>query len=220
LMRTAVLALLAFAFLCGGARAADDPYAALLAPTGTCGAAADASNLDQKAAQTVMVCLTNFARTASGLAPLVLNDTLSAAGAAKLSADVSCGVFSHEPCGQPFQAVFATYTNGASSYQIGENIAWGTGSSGTARSIMAAWLHSSGHRENILAPAFKEIGIGYLPDETFQGYAGAALWSQEFGVRTPQPAPAAKASAAKPQTTSKTRTKKSPKRQARRLRHS
>ena len=50
---------------------------------------------------------------------------------------------------------------------------------------MLAWLHSTGHRENILTPAFTEIGIGYLPNKTFLGYSGAALWSQQFGTRTP-----------------------------------
>jgi uncharacterized protein YkwD len=173
--------------LAGGAAAADDPYAALLAPAGTCGAADDQSHLDEGAAQLVMTCLTNYARAQSGLKPLQLNATLSAAGNAKLGADVSCGVFSHEPCGNPFDSVFATYLRGATSFEIGENIAWGTGSSATPRQIMSAWLHSAGHRENILTTAFTEVGIGYLPSETFLGYAGAALWSQQFGTRAPVP---------------------------------
>ena len=53
---------------------------------------------------------------------------------------------------------------------------------------MNGWLHSTGHRENILRADYRELGIGYLADQTFQGYAGATLWSQEFGVRTPAPA--------------------------------
>ena len=175
-------AVLAFA---GGAAAADDPYAAMLAPAGTCGAADEQLNLDQTTAQLVMTCLTNYARAQSGLKPLQLNPTLSAAGNAKLGADVSCGVFSHEPCGKPFDSVFAAYIQGATSFQIGENIAWGTGSYGSPRQIMFAWLHSTGHRENIVTATFTEIGIGYLPNEAFLGYTGAALWSQQFGTRTP-----------------------------------
>jgi hypothetical protein len=50
---------------------------------------------------------------------------------------------------------------------------------------MNGWVHSSGHRENILTAAYAELGIGYLPGQTFQGYDGATLWSQEFGLRTP-----------------------------------
>ena len=32
----------------------------------------------------------------------------------------------------------------------GENLAWGTGSQGTARAIVAAWLASPEHRANLL----------------------------------------------------------------------
>ena len=186
-MRLSSVAVLLGAVLvfAGGAAAADDPYAAMLAPAGTCGPADEQSHLDQGTAQLVMTCLTNYARAQSGLKPLQLNATLSTAGNAKLDADVSCGVFSHEPCGKPFDSVFATYLQGATSFQIGENIAWGTGSYASPRQIMLAWLHSAGHRENILTAAFTDVGIGYLPNETFLGYAGAALWSQQFGTRAP-----------------------------------
>jgi uncharacterized protein YkwD len=169
------------------ASAAADPYAALLAPSGTCGPAADQLGLDASTAQLAMQCLTNYARAQQGLTPLQLNTTLNAAGQAKLKGDISCAEFSHTPCGQPFDTVFSSYVQGATSYQIGENIAWGTGSYGTPRQAMNGWLHSAGHRENILTAAYVELGIGYLPGQTFQGYDGATLWSQEFGLRTPSP---------------------------------
>jgi uncharacterized protein YkwD len=146
-----------------------------------------------------MLCLTNYARTQEGLQPLRLNAALNGAGQAKLAADLSCGEFSHTPCGDSFDKVFAGYLQGASSYQIGENIAWGTGNFGSPRGAMNGWLHSAGHRENILTAGYAELGIGYTPGQTFQGYSGATLWSQEFGTRSPaaagaQPAvaPAAK----------------------------
>ena len=193
-----------------GAGAADDPYAALLAPSGTCGAAADQSGLDLPTAELAMQCLTNYARAQQGLAPLQLNQTLNAAGAAKLASDLSCAEFSHTPCGQPFDVVFATYIQGATSYEIGENIAWGTGSYGTPRQTMNGWLHSTGHRENILTAAYTELGIGYVPGQNFQGYGGATLWSQEFGTRTPA-SPASTTPVAKP--------KPKPKRKPKRKRH-
>ena len=169
------------------ASAASDPYAALLAPSGTCGPAADQLGLDASTAQVAMQCLTNYARAQQGLAPLQLNTTLNTAGQAKLKSNISCAEFSHTPCGQPFDTVFSSYVQGATSYQIGENIAWGTGSYGTPRQAMNGWVHSAGHRENILTAAYAELGIGYLPGQTFQGYEGATLWSQEFGLRTPSP---------------------------------
>jgi uncharacterized protein YkwD len=171
--------------LASSAAAGDDPYAALLAPTGSCGPVADQLDLDAATAQLAMQCLTNYARAQESLPPLQLSSTLTAAGQAKLKSDLSCGEFSHTPCGQPFDVVFATYLQGATSYQIGENIAWGTGSFGTPRQTMNGWLHSTGHRENILTAAYAELGVGYLPGQAFQGWTGATLWSQEFGLRSP-----------------------------------
>jgi uncharacterized protein YkwD len=188
------------------AAAADDPYAALLAPTGTCGPAADQLNLDATTADLAMQCLTTYARAQQSLPPLQLSPTLNAAGQAKLKSDLSCAEFSHTPCGQPFDVVFATYIQGATSYQIGENIAWGTGSFGTPRQTMNGWLHSTGHRENILTAAYAELGIGYLPAQTFQGSSGATLWSQEFGLRSPAVTAAAKPAA---KSAVKSKTKKS-----------
>jgi uncharacterized protein YkwD len=169
--------------------AADDPYAAMLAPSGTCGPTADQLGLDTATAQAAMQCLTNYARAKQGLAPLQLTPVLNAAGQAKLKSDISCGEFTHTPCGQPFVTVFATYIQGAASYEIGENILWGTGSYGSPRQAMNGWLHSAGHRENILTPSYTELGVGYLSGQTFQGSTGATLWSQEFGLRTPAGAP-------------------------------
>jgi len=185
------------------ARSAGDPYASLLAPSGVCGAAADELSLDRAAAQQAMTCLTNYARTQSGLAPLRPSSVLNDAGQAKLAADLSCAEFSHTPCGRPFTDVFAAYVGGATSYALGENIAWGTGTYGTPREAMNGWLHSSGHRENILRAGYRELGIGYLADQRFQGYEGASLWSQEFGARTPEAAatPASAQSASAPAAT-------------------
>jgi uncharacterized protein YkwD len=165
------------------ARTAADPYAALLAPAGTCAADTELG-LSQEAASRVMLCLTNYARAQNGLALLKPAAALQLAGRDKLAADVSCSEFSHTPCSKPFTAVFAGYLAGARGYDVGENIAWGSGDLGTARETMTDWLHSAEHRKNILTPAFRELGIGYLPNQSFQGY-DATLWSQEFGTRTP-----------------------------------
>jgi uncharacterized protein YkwD len=167
------------------AAAADDP---LLAPAGTC-PSAEQLGLDQSAAQQSMLCLTNWARSHAGLGPLQLDAGLNQAGKAKLTADLSCGEFSHTPCGSALSSVFASYLAGNRGYQIGENIAWGTGRYGTARETMNGWLQSPGHRANILTAAYRDLGIGYLANQAFQGHDGAVLWSQEFGVRDAASAP-------------------------------
>jgi uncharacterized protein YkwD len=204
-VRVALTLSLVLACLIAAGSASAGTYSNLLAPAGTCGTAADQLNLDPATAETAMTCLTNWARAQQGLAPLKVNATLDAAGDAKLGADLSCGAFTHTPCGNPFSNVFASYLTGATSYTIGENIAWGTGAFGTPRGTMDAWLNSDDHRANILDSRYTELGIGYQPDETFLGYSGATLWSQEFGTRNapavaakPAAKPAVKLPAAKP----------------------
>jgi uncharacterized protein YkwD len=176
---------LAAALSAGVSRASADPTSSLLAPPGVCGPAADRLNLDVTTARKAMLCLTNYARTHSGVKRLVGSAMLNQAGEAKLGADVSCGEFTHTPCSKPFEVVFAAYLTGATAYTLGENIAWGTGWFGTPRQTMNEWLHSSEHLQNILSPAFHQLGIGYLAGQTFQGATGATLWSQEFATRSP-----------------------------------
>jgi len=178
------------------ATAAVDPYASLLAPPGACGTAADALSLSEQDAKRAMVCLTNYARAQSGLAPLADDALLNEAGDAKLDADLRCAAFTHTPCGAPFTDVFAAYLGGSTSYSVGENIAWGTGEFGTPRQTFDAWLNSDEHRANILTPAYRDLGIGYRPNKRFLGYSGATLWSQEFGVRAPESANAREADTA------------------------
>jgi uncharacterized protein YkwD len=61
----------------------------------------------------------------------------------------------------------------------GENLAWGTGRRGTARSIVAAWLASPGHRANLLRPSFTRVGIGDL-GASFLGHPGARVVTADF----------------------------------------
>ncbi|HSP71268.1 MAG TPA: CAP domain-containing protein [Gaiellaceae bacterium] len=62
---------------------------------------------------------------------------------------------------------------------VGENLAWGTGSFGTAPGIVSAWLRSPEHRANLLRPGFRRIGLGEL-NATFEGTAGANVVTADF----------------------------------------
>ena len=63
---------------------------------------------------------------------------------------------------------------------VGENLAWGTGSRGTAAGIVRAWLASPGHRRNLLRPGFRRIGLGELTTYSFKGVDGARLVTADF----------------------------------------
>jgi uncharacterized protein YkwD len=55
-----------------------------------------------------------------------------------------------------------------------ENVAYGFGD---AAAVMSGWMNSAGHRQNILNPNYREIGIGYA-----QGADGRPYWTQDFGA--------------------------------------
>lgn len=128
-----------------------------------------------------MLCLVNKARSARGLAELATETGLSRAAERKSADIVRCDEFSHEACGRDFaywMQRFGYYGTGCSG--VAENIAYGTGSLGTPRSIFGAWMRSSGHRRNILG-AYGLIGIG-LRAGVLEGRSGAHVWTQEFAA--------------------------------------
>jgi uncharacterized protein YkwD len=61
----------------------------------------------------------------------------------------------------------------------GENLAWGTGSRGTAGGVVAAWLASPEHRANLLRPSFTRVGIGERVG-AFEGAGGAEVVTADF----------------------------------------
>jgi uncharacterized protein YkwD len=132
------------------------------------------------AQERTMLCLVNDARRARGLDPLVAISPLDRAAERKSADILHCDEFSHEACGREFTYWMTHF--GYHGCQEGENIAWGSGGLGTPRSIFRAWMHSQGHRENILGP-YEDIGIG-LRTGKLEGYGGAHVWTQEFGSRS------------------------------------
>jgi uncharacterized protein YkwD len=59
---------------------------------------------------------------------------------------------------------------------VGENIAYGPAS---ADEVVAGWLHSPGHCENIMDPRFVEMGLAYAPG---QGTRRGLYWDQELAA--------------------------------------
>jgi uncharacterized protein YkwD len=123
-------------------------------------------------------CLTNFARRDRRLPALAGAAALDRAAGHKSADILRCDSFSHEACGRDF-----TYWIERAGYRAcasAENIAWGSGRLGSVHSIFRAWMHSPGHRENILGP-YEEIGIG-LRIGRLEGNGGAHVWTQDFGA--------------------------------------
>jgi uncharacterized protein YkwD len=127
----------------------------------------------------VVLCMTNYARSVNGLGPLKLNRQLGRAATQKSIDIIGCGEFSHYACGRNFSFWDQKFGYLKGCWKVGENIAWGSGSYATVRSIVTRWLESTEHHENILGP-YGEIGIGLRVGEV-EGFGGAAVWTESFG---------------------------------------
>lgn len=134
------------------------------------------------------LCLLNRERARHGLPRLRAQRSLRHAASSYAHLMVRHGFFDHvSPGGLTMTARIerTNYLRGARGWTIGENLAWGAGSAGTPASIVAAWMHSAGHRANILNGRFREIGVGIAAGAP-QG-AGRAVragtYATEFGAR-------------------------------------
>ncbi|HST69598.1 MAG TPA: CAP domain-containing protein [Solirubrobacterales bacterium] len=156
--------------------------AALASLSGTAGAACPGqgnANASAAAQEQTMLCLVNQARRQRGLAPFAAPGSLAQAAARKSADILRCDQFSHEACGREF--TYWIERTGYGGCGWAENIAYGTGSFATPRSIFRGWMNSSGHRRNILG-SYDDIGIG-LQVGNLAGTGGAHVWTQQFGSR-------------------------------------
>jgi uncharacterized protein YkwD len=145
----------------------------LIAPPSACPAKGPSDAVQERQ----MLCLVNFARHAAGHASLAASVALHRAAQHKDADILACDEFSHEACGREFTYWIERLTDCRAA---AENIAWGTGSLGGAREIFSAWMHSPGHRENILGP-YARIGIALRLGD-LEGNGGAHVWTQDFGA--------------------------------------
>jgi uncharacterized protein YkwD len=162
---------------------------ALAAPSAQ---AADCPGADQlpllsttASAKSATLCLLNEQRAANGLAALRSQPTLEAAATTYAQSMVDQRFFAHvSPSGQTLDDRLASYVPDTGGYLIGENLAWGQNVLGTPVATVNAWMHSQGHRENILRADFEEIGVGIVPGSPSGGLLdAAATYATEFGFR-------------------------------------
>lgn len=132
------------------------------------------------------LCLVNRQRARHHLVPLTAQRTLSRVAHRFAGLLVADRFFDHTTPGGTTMVDRIKHTSylsgGLSSWYIGENIAYGTGVLATPKAIVTAWMHSPGHRANILDPHFREVGLGVAmgaPD----GSSGGATYVHDFGGR-------------------------------------
>jgi len=131
--------------------------------------------------QRAVVCLINRQRHQRGLPGLRENARLNRSAQGWTNVMVTHRDFSH---GADFAARISAV--GFDWSNVGENIA--TGYATPAR-VVAAWLASKGHCQNMLNPQYRYVGTG-VSDRSIAGYSSlAGTWTQDFGLLMGQHAP-------------------------------
>jgi uncharacterized protein YkwD len=146
------------------------------------------TGLNEAQMESSIDCLINVQRTSYGLQPVALNGDLHRAALSHSDEMIDQGYFEHTtPAGLTFMdRIEATgYMNGARSWAVGENLVWGTGPLSTPQALVAAWMNSPPHRENLLRPSFREIGIAAVPGTPVSrtDLTGVTV-SSEYGYRS------------------------------------
>jgi uncharacterized protein YkwD len=115
----------------------------------------------------------NRVRAEHGLGRLSADTHLQRAARAHSKEMIVSNVFAHGAFGSRMLQFNVT------GKLAGENLAWGTGSGGTAQAIVASWVARPAHRANLLRQSFSRVGIGDLTGR-FQGHSGAHVVTVDF----------------------------------------
>jgi uncharacterized protein YkwD len=131
------------------------------------------------------LCLLNQQRTSRGLPRLREQGSLTGVAKTYARLMVRQRFFDHTSPGGSTMAERikrTSYLDDTHGWALGENLAWGSGSSATPAQIVRAWMRSAGHRRNILDAGFREIGIGIALGSPTGG--AGATYVNEFGRRS------------------------------------
>jgi uncharacterized protein YkwD len=126
-----------------------------------------------------VVCLINRQRSSRRLPVLHASALLDHSAQGWTNAMVRTSLFSH---GSDFSARISAA--GFPWSAAGENIATGYA---TPRQVVAGWMASTGHCENILSPSFSDVGTGVSTRRL--GRFSPSTWTQDFGLRMGRRAP-------------------------------
>jgi uncharacterized protein YkwD len=150
----------------------------------------------EDALESALVSQINQVRTGHGLRPLRAASRLRNAADRHSSSLGLVGYFRHELF-TPLRATSWTgYSRwihwywpgpGYTSWGAGENLAWG-GAGLDAREVVRMWMNSAGHRANLLARGWRNIGVSavrvILPLSYFAGQTEVKIVVAEFGRRS------------------------------------
>ena len=130
----------------------------------------------------------NQVRARHGLGGLEIDQGLDEAATAHSDEMLVDGYFGHlSSDGAPFWERIERFypPPSAGSWRVGENLLWIPGPISAGR-VISLWMASRGHRENILSPTWRQIGIGVGAEGDAPGVFGGrtvTVVTVDFGVR-------------------------------------
>jgi uncharacterized protein YkwD len=148
---------------------------------GCADATANPNDISLQQAKGATLCLLNNQRRAHGLRPLHDNSRLDLASQRHANDMSAHKYFAHGDFVGRIKA--AHYLGNARGWTVGENIAWGSLDYATPAQIVDGWMHSPGHRANILDGHFREIGLGIARGAPAPGQDRGGTYVTDFGAR-------------------------------------
>jgi uncharacterized protein YkwD len=136
--------------------------------------------------QAALTCLVNRERRIRGLRRLRRSPRLTAAAERQARDMVARRYFAHVSLtGETVVDRIRNtgYLEGAAGWTIGEVLAWGTGRRTSPAATVRSWMRSRPHREVLLAPVFRDAGMGIAHGLPVGGLPGGATITGEFGHR-------------------------------------
>jgi uncharacterized protein YkwD len=139
--------------------------------------------------ETQVLAKINAIRAGHGLRPLRLSTSLSAAATQHSGQMARLGFFSHDSAGGGSMGTRVGHyysSRGHRSWAVGENLLWSSPTIDADRAL-DLWMHSSGHRANLLSRQWREIGLSAVHADTAPGVYGGSqvtIVTTDFGARS------------------------------------
>ena len=135
----------------------------------------------------------NHVRENHGLKPLRVVTRLTHSATRHSNSMANVGYFRHELRHNGEWKSFGTWIRwywpgpGYTSWSAGENLAWGAPGLGVRKTV-SLWMHSPGHRANLLNKDWNKIGVSIAhvtnPVGYFKAYSEATIVTADFGRRS------------------------------------
>jgi uncharacterized protein YkwD len=141
--------------------------------------AVDDIKAQNEAFELEVIRLLNQERISRGLHPLLLNNSLTDAARAHNQDMISNGFFDHIgsdgswPWDRACDQGYTPYGGGGCF--VAENIA---AAQTTPAQVFNTWMNSQGHRDNMLDPNYREIGVGHATGGAYGHY-----WTMDLGAQ-------------------------------------